>query len=92
MMQPEDNALAELEEMAGAYLSDEELDIVMRLERGSIREAVAAQSEMGLAVLRGRIKAKAMHRIGVMKLAVAGSAPAQALAERFMSQCEIANM
>jgi hypothetical protein len=84
--------LGELEDLAGATLNNDDLEIVMRLPKGFLREAISSGLPEGLAVLRGRIKTKAMHRKAVVQLAMAGSGPAQAMVEQFIVQQQIDDM
>jgi hypothetical protein len=81
--------LKELEEFASAYLTLNELEKIMGLPKGFLKQAMSEQLPEGLAVERGRLKHKAKLRIGVFNLAFAGSGPAQAMADNFIKECEI---
>lgn len=81
--------LSELEDFAGTFLNNQELECVMGLEEGSLAESIRLRTPEGLAVLRGRIRAKAMQRRIIMQLALAGSAPAQLQMEKIMLQQQI---
>jgi hypothetical protein len=81
--------LLELEEFAGTFLTVAELEVVMMLAEGALKQAIFDKSPEGLAVLRGRLKTKALVRKNVVTLAMSGSGPAQSMVEAFVRQCEI---
>ena len=69
--------LQELEEAAGLFFPLSQLETLMGYPEGSFTEAVEEQSEVGKAILRGRLAHDVKLRKSIQALAYAGSGPAQ---------------
>lgn len=76
-------------EMYAQVLGVQDLSDVLLLPRSAVDVAIADPSdELGKAIKRGRLRARAELRLGILALASQGSNPAQLQAERFIQQLE----
>ncbi len=87
-----DEQLKELEDMASTFMDLSSLEIIMSLPEGFLADAIYKKSPEGISVLKGRLKTEARIRKCVIDLAIAGSAPAQAMAVKYIDEAKIAEL
>lgn len=80
--------LTEAKHFASLLLTDDELDELLEIERGSVMCALAANSPLGKAVRTGRLLAKCELHESILLTARRHSTPAQQMAAAMLLKIE----
>lgn len=89
-MTAKDELLTQAEEWAQLPLNVEELALALNMTPAAVRLALGdPESQLGLALRRGRVKGRAQLLEKVIQLAQQGSGPAQSLLNELFARNEI---
>lgn len=81
--------IAEIEQLAALFFTPKEILIVMGIFIQEISGAQIADPNFSLAFQRGKLKSEAEVRKSIIELAKKGSAPAQILADKIITQAKL---
>lgn len=89
-MELSDSQKAQIEELAGCFFTPEDIAIILQLDLTEFNGIRFQEDDFRISYQRGKLLKEAEIRKAILKMAVAGSSPAQMLAKELIDKSVLA--